>query len=85
MKARTKWAIIITLFFLAYGLAVLLFWNHIPRPYEKPPKPSKAEERLMEKARKRHGNYRQIIAIEGIYLERKDGNGKMERVWVVRR
>lgn len=85
MTPRTKWAIIITLFFLAYGFAVLVFWNSLPRPYERSPKPTKAEERIMEKARKWHGNYTQIIAVEGIYLKRKSRTGKPERIWIVRR
>ena len=84
MTRRTKWAIIITLLFLGYGLAVLWFWNLLPRPYERPPKPTQAEETAMEKARKQHGNYTQIVAVEGIYFERKGRNGT-ERVWIARR
>ena len=81
MTTRTKWAIAVFLLLLAYGLLIA---NCLPRPYERPPEPTKAEERLMEKARKRHGNYTQIVSIEGIYLERKGRGGKMERVWIIR-
>jgi len=85
MTRRTKWAIIAALLILAYGLAVLLLWDSLPRPYAKPPMPTKSELRIMEKAKTRHGNYTQIITTRGIYLERISKKGKPERVWVVRR
>lgn len=85
MKSKTKWAIAAILLILAYGLAVIWFWRSLPQPYEKPPGLSKSEEQLMERARKRYGNYTQIIAVGGIYMERKGRNGKQERVWVVKR
>jgi hypothetical protein len=85
MTRKAKWTLIAFLILLAYGLAVFLFWDNLPRPYERPSKPSKAEEKAMEKARKRHGNYTQIITNAGIYMERIGKDGKPERVWILKR
>ena len=84
MTRKAKWTLIAFLLMLAYGLAVLLLWDSLPRPYEKPIV-TKEELRIMEKARKRHGNYTQIITKKAIYLERIGESGKRERVWIVRR
>jgi len=85
MTRKAKWAIIAFLVILIYGLAVVLLWDSFPRPYEKPPIATKEELRIMEKARKRHGNHTQIITRKEIYLERISQDGKPERVWVVKR
>jgi len=84
MKHKAKWAILVALAILAYGLAVFWFWYSIPLPYEKPPAPTKSELKIMEKSRYKHGDYTQIITAEAIYLERKGKGGKLERVWIAR-
>jgi len=80
MKPRTKWAIIFTLLLLGYGLAVVWFWNNLPRPYERPPARTKMEQAAVDKLRPRIGHYTVVDCKEGIYF--KLPNGKR---WAVRR
>lgn len=80
MTPRTKWAIIITLLLLGYGLAVVWFWNCLYRPYEHPPARTAKEQKAVDQIKKKVGNYTVIDCKEGIYFNLPDG-----KRWAVRR
>lgn len=77
MKAKTKWIIALIFFAIAYSVALVLTWQSVYRPYERPPVPTKAE---IKRVHKQHGYFTLISTQKGTYFKRKG-----QIVWIARR
>ncbi len=77
MSRRTQYAII-SAALLLWAMFTLYLWQCLERPYERPPAPTKAEERRIKG--KRLGNFTLIYCVRDIYIVR-DGTTE----WLMRR